>query len=101
MPATAPAAFKVNSSGVTGAAIEQKALQVVPGAIVTSRQRSPGKNRAVGGVADSYHITDQARDFVPPRGMSMGQLHARLKQAFPGYDVINEGDHVHIEPGAR
>lgn len=97
----AVATFRVSARGVTGSGIEQRALQIVPGAIVTSRQRSPGKNRAVGGVSGSYHITDQARDFVPPRGMSMGQLHARLKQAFPGYDVINEGDHVHIEPGAR
>jgi hypothetical protein len=86
---------------LTGAAIEQTALNAVPGAIVTSRQRSAAKNRAVGGVANSYHLTDQARDFVPPPGMSMGVLHSNLKAAFPGMDVINEGDHVHIEPSSR
>ena len=86
---------------VTGAAIEQAALAAVPGAVVTSRQRSPEHNRRVGGVANSYHLTDQARDFVPPRGMSMGQLAARLKAAMPGFDVINEGDHVHVEPRGR
>lgn len=85
----------------TGSAIEQAALAAVPGLTVTSRQRSPAKNRAVGGVANSFHLTDQARDFVPPQGMSMTQLATRLKQALPGFDVINEGDHVHVEPTSR
>lgn len=94
MAATPPAAFNKG----TGAQIEQRALSVVPGAVVTSRKRSPAKNRAVGGAANSYHLTDRARDFVPPRGMSMGALHARLARAMPNFDVINEGDHVHVEP---
>ncbi|ABD27429.1 hypothetical protein Saro_2994 [Novosphingobium aromaticivorans DSM 12444] len=83
----------------TGSAIESAAMAAVPGLTVTSRQRSPGKNASVGGVDDSYHLTDQARDFVPPKGMGMGALRDRLAKAFPGFDVINEGDHVHIEPG--
>jgi hypothetical protein len=30
----------------------------------------------------------------------MGQLHSQLRSTFgEGYDVINEGDHVHVEPG--
>src|SRR5690606_26119964 len=44
----------------TGSAIEQAALAAVPGLTVTSRQRSPAKNGAVGGVANSFHLTDQA-----------------------------------------
>lgn len=82
----------------TGQAIESAALTAVPGLTVTSRQRSPGKNASVGGVGGSYHLTDQARDFVPPKGMGMGSLRDRLKQVLPGFDVINEGDHVHVEP---
>lgn len=82
----------------TGQAIESTALQAVPGLIVTSRKRSSSKNTAVGGVDGSYHLTDQARDFVAPKGMSMGSLRDRLKQVMPGFDVINEGDHVHVEP---
>jgi hypothetical protein len=39
-----------------------------------------------------------ARDSVPPPGMSMGEYHRRLKAANPGFDVINEGDHIHMEP---
>lgn len=86
--------------GPVGSLIEQQALGFVPGVTVTSRQRSAAKNAQVGGVANSYHLTDNARDFVPPKGMTMGQLHAQLKSKFGGkYDVINEGDHVHIEPG--
>jgi uncharacterized protein YcbK (DUF882 family) len=65
---------------------------------VTSRGRSAAHNRAVGGVANSYHLTDQARDFVPPPGMSMAMLHSRLAAAMPTLQVINEGDHVHVEP---
>lgn len=91
----APAAFP-NSS--TGAQIEHEAMAIVPGIGVTSRQRSAAHNKAVGGVANSYHLTDRARDFVPPRGMSMADLHSRLVSAMPGYDVLNEGTHVHIEP---
>lgn len=85
----------------TGGAIERAALSAVPGAMVTSRQRSPAKNAEVGGVPDSFHLTDQARDFVPPKGMSMAALHGKLKAALPGFDVINEGDHVHVEPASR
>jgi uncharacterized protein YcbK (DUF882 family) len=91
-------AFPGHNSTVTGAAIEQTAQSVVPGLTVTSRQRSATHNAAVGGVRNSYHLTDQARDFVPPQGMSMGTLHARLAAAMPGFDVINEGNHVHVEP---
>lgn len=89
------------STAPTGSAIEAAALAAVPNVGVSSRQRSPARNREVGGVADSYHLTDQARDFLPPRGMTMTQLAARLKSAMPGFDVINEGDHVHVEPSSR
>lgn len=83
----------------TGPAIEAAALKAVPGALVTSGLRSEAKNASVGGVSNSYHLTDQARDLIPPKGMSMGQFHAKLKAALPGFDVLNEGTHVHIEPG--
>ena len=84
-----------------GPGIEATALQVVPGATVTSRGRTPTKNAQVGGVADSFHLLDSARDFVPGNsGLSMSQLAAQLKEAFgPDFDVVNEGDHVHVEPG--
>ncbi len=73
----------------------------MPGERVTSTKRSPAKNRAVGGVENSYHLSGRARDSVPPAGMSMAAYAAALRRANPGYDVINEGDHVHIEPRGR
>ena len=80
-------------------------MKTVPGVKMTSGVRSPEKNAEVGGQPDSYHLASRggvARDFVPPPGMSMSQLHSTLKRTFgPGWDVINEGDHVHIEPGPR
>jgi hypothetical protein len=77
---------------------------VPEGTRTTSDYRSPQRNRDVGGVPNSYHTrrdaagNAMARDFVPPPGMSMAQLHSALTQANPHLDVINEGDHVHIEP---
>lgn len=74
------------------------------GETVTSTYRSPSHNARVGGVSNSYHMRrgpdgkPLARDSVPPRGMSMAAYHALLKRQNPDLDVINEGDHVHIEP---
>jgi len=74
---------------------------------VTSTYRSPEHNRRVGGVPNSFHTRrgvngePLAMDSVPPKGMSMAQYHAKLKALNPGMDVINEGDHVHIEPRGR
>lgn len=89
------------AGGVTGEQIEQLALNAVPGAVVTSGARTPQHNADVGGVPNSYHLTDQARDMVPPQGMSIGEFHNRLQTALPGVKVLNEGDHVHIQPIAR
>jgi hypothetical protein len=89
MPAAAFAPSGVNQAGIT------------------STYRTPEHNRRVGGVEDSFHTRRGLRgeplavDSVPPRGMSMAEYHRRLKAANPGYDVINEGDHVHIEPRGR
>lgn len=74
------------------------------GVTMTSGYRDPAKNAEVGGVANSYHMRrtpdgqPMARDYVPPPGMSMGALADVARQQNPGMDVINEGDHVHLEP---
>ena len=70
----------------------------IEGERVTSTMRSPARNKAVGGVANSYHLSGRARDSVPPPGMSMATYAAQLRRLNPGLDVINEGDHVHMEP---
>ena len=78
----------------------------IPGAIVTSRQRSAAKNAQVGGNPNSYHLTDQARDFVPPPGMSLTEFGDKIKSILgPGHDVVYNSkghfDHVHTEPGGK
>lgn len=72
--------------------------QGIEGERVTSTLRSTAHNKRVGGVANSYHLKGLARDSVPPKGMSMARYAAELRRLNPGLDVINEGDHVHIEP---
>jgi hypothetical protein len=76
-----------------------------PGVTVTSGYRSPADNARVDGVPNSFHMQrgpdgqPLARDIVPGRsGMSMDALEAFARQNNPGMDVINEGDHVHLEP---
>jgi len=84
------------------ASAEQAILGSVPGTAVTSGQRSPEQNARVGGVPNSYHLTGEARDFRIPQGMAPAAFAAQVKaQVGPGWDVINEGDHVHIEPARR
>lgn len=76
----------------------------IPGERVTSGYRTPEHNREVGGVGNSYHTRrgpdgqPLARDSVPPAGMSMGAYAAQLRRENPSLEVINEGDHVHMEP---
>jgi hypothetical protein len=83
-----------------GAYFEEMASGAVPGVNVTSRRRSASRNAEVDGQPDSYHLLGAARDFTPPQGMTMGQLHRQLRNTFgEGYDIINEGNHVHVEPG--
>lgn len=96
--AQAPAASS-GGTGPLGPLFESQAVEAIPGIAITSRQRSAAKNAEVGGMPTSYHLTDNARDFTPgDSGLSMSELHARLRRQFPNADVINEGDHIHVEP---
>ncbi|MFC0304390.1 D-Ala-D-Ala carboxypeptidase family metallohydrolase [Rhizorhabdus histidinilytica] len=101
-PASAAPGASAPGGLPTGQDIEMAALDFVPGTIVSGRGRTPERNREVGGVPGSYHLTDQARDLQPPPGVPMARFHAELKQQFgPGFDVINEGNHVHVEPSRQ
>jgi hypothetical protein len=70
----------------------------VPGAQVTSTLRTPAKNAAVRGVANSDHLTGEAADFVPAKGQSLDELAESLRDVGIG-EVVREKNHVHVEWG--
>jgi len=64
----------------------------------TSVLRTPERNRQVGGVSNSYHLTGQAADWpVPAQYKAQFMADARAN----GFEAIDEGDHIHIEPASR
>lgn len=67
---------------------------------VTSTYRSPAHNRRVGGVANSYHLSNRAIDIARRPGVSHGQIAAAFRNA--GYSLaesLDEGDHSHFAFG--
>lgn len=97
-----PPGWTIDGEG--GAGASPQSFRGIEGERVTSTFRSPKHNRRVGGVDNSYHTkrfangTAMARDSVPPPGMSMAEYARRLQALNPHMQVINEGDHVHMEP---
>ena len=67
------------------------------GATITSGQRTPERNLEVGGVPNSFHLTGQARDILPPQTQQQAQM-IRQEAAARGLEIIDEGDHWHLEP---
>lgn len=64
---------------------------------ITSTYRTVAHNRAVGGVANSYHLHGRAIDVARRPGVTHAQLAAALQRA--GYRMIeslDEGDHSHF-----
>lgn len=95
---------RVRAGGADGPAppIGQAARVGAQWGVVTSTYRSPARNRAVGGVANSYHLSGRAIDIARFSGVS----HAQLERAFvqSGYRLIeslDEGDHSHFAFGSR
>jgi len=67
---------------------------------VTSMHRSPAHNRRVGGVANSYHLSNRAIDIARRPGVSHNQIAAAYRNA--GYSLaesLDEGDHSHFAFG--
>ena len=86
-----------------GTTIETMGAHAVPGATVVSGLRSEAHNREVGGKPTSWHLSDNARDFTAPPGMTNSQLGDHLQQALgPNFTVIYDQkghyDHVHVQP---
>lgn len=99
-PAAAPAATPRGAP--LGPRIEQMVQQLSPGVVVTGRARTPERNAEVGGVPNSLHMTDNARDFRPAAGQSVDDLFKKLSPLkAQGYDVVLEKNKniVHVETG--
>ena len=68
---------------------------------VTSMKRSVERNRRVGGVRNSYHLSGRAIDIARKPGVTHGQIASALRSA--GYQLIesiDEGDHSHFAFGS-
>jgi hypothetical protein len=68
---------------------------------ITSILRSAAHNRAVGGVANSYHLHGRAIDIARRPGVSHRQIDAALRAAgFHLLESLDEGDHSHFAFGS-
>ncbi len=91
--AATPAAVR----GVNPILADLAARLAAQGATATSGLRSEDKNKAVGGVPNSFHLTGDAIDIVPPKGVTTKQLHDSLAGTGIKFtELLDEGDHVHI-----
>jgi hypothetical protein len=65
--------------------------------IVTSVQRSPERNRLVGGVPNSFHLSGRAIDIARRPGVRHSEIEAELRRAgFVLIESLDEGDHSHF-----
>lgn len=73
--------------------------------IVLSGYRSPSVNKAVGGAANSAHMSGNAVDFMCPGFGTPAQVAAHLAKHLTNYDQIieefNQWVHVGFGPGKR
>ena len=65
--------------------------------IVTSTKRSPERNRAVGGAANSFHLYGRAIDIARRPGVRHADIDAAYRKAgFRLIESLDEGDHSHF-----
>ena len=91
----------LNASAPTTADISGAASVAAGYGLVTSTYRTVAHNRAVGGVANSYHLRGRAIDVARKPGISHSQVTAALQRA--GYimvESLDEGDHSHFAFGS-
>lgn len=86
----------------TGRAVEMSDVKQIGArwGQVTSTYRSPAHNRRVGGVTNSYHLSNRAIDIARRPGVSHAQVAAAFRNA--GYSLaesLDEGDHSHFAFG--
>jgi hypothetical protein len=67
---------------------------------VTSTIRTAARNRAVGGVRNSYHLRGRAIDVARKAGVRHSDIEAALRNAgFHLIESLDEGDHSHFAFG--
>ena len=98
-----PAGTWALTTGSTGHSVDMGAVKQIGArwGQVTSTYRSPAHNRRVGGVANSYHLSNRAIDIARRPGVSHWQIAAAYRNA--GYSLaesLDEGDHSHFAFGA-
>lgn len=93
-PITAPLADVAGMNPSADFGILSEEFGIKPSSTV----RTPEHNRAVGGVPNSYHLTGQAADYPVPAQQKPAFM-ARARAL--GYQALDEGDHIHIEPPSR
>lgn len=76
-------------------------LAAHPGLRLTSGRRTPERNRAVGGVARSFHLSGRAGDFGGSRQEIGHALRTARAQRVTANctgpeEAIDEGDHLHV-----
>jgi hypothetical protein len=94
---------EVLPEGPLGPYFEEQVRALYPDAIIAGRGRTAARNKQAGGVANSYHLTNNALDLKPPKGMSLTEFGSDLRKHFgPQVDTIfntkGHYDHVHLEP---
>ena len=68
---------------------------------VTSLRRSASRNRAVGGVRNSYHLVGRAIDIARRAGVRHADIAAAYRRAgFTLVESLDEGDHSHFAFGS-
>jgi hypothetical protein len=97
--AVVPVRVEAATSGQSGGAPSLRSAVAITARMgrVTSTYRSPARNRYVGGVRNSYHLSGRAIDVVPRSGVRHRDIEAALLNA--GYrlqESLDEGDHSHF-----
>ena len=89
-PANAPAA-----GGPAAAPVNLDFADLVgDGVVMTSWRRTADKNSDVGGKPNSQHLSGNGADFVVP---ASGKAAFRAKAEAAGFQVLDEGDHMHVQ----